>query len=182
MIMSSGLRKCALTAHVTFSVGWLGAVASFLALAVAGVSSQDAQVVQASYLAMELTASFVIVPLSLASLLSGIVQSLGTSWGLFRHYWVLTKLLITLLSTIILLVHMQPIRFMEDTAAAMTLASADFRQLRIQLVVDASAAVLALLVTTALSIYKPRGLTRYGWRKQQAQRASEARNGASGTM
>ena len=35
--MTPGLRKFALTTHVTSSVGWLGAVGAFLALAIAGV-------------------------------------------------------------------------------------------------------------------------------------------------
>ena len=39
-----------------------------------------------AYLAMDLIGWFVIVPLSLASLLTGLVQALGTTWGLFRHY------------------------------------------------------------------------------------------------
>ena len=54
MTMTPGLRKFALTAHVTSSVGWLGAVAAFLALAVAGLAVRDAQTVRASYLSMEL--------------------------------------------------------------------------------------------------------------------------------
>lgn len=117
MTMTPGLRKFSLTAHITFSVGWLGAVAGFLALAVAGLNSQDAQMVRAAYLAMELIGWFVIVPLSLASLLTGLVQSLGTEWGLFRHYWVLAKLLITVLATIVLLLHMQPICHIAGVAA-----------------------------------------------------------------
>ncbi len=170
MIMPPQLRKLALTVHVTSSVGWLGAVAAFLALAIAGLTSQEAQQVRGAYLAMEVTAWYVIVPLSLAALLTGLVQSLGTYWGLFRHYWVLAKLVITLLSTLLLLVHMQPIEVIADMAAAAPLASGDLRPLRIQLVFDAAAAVLALLVATVLSVFKPRGLTRYGWRKQQDQR------------
>src|SRR3990170_4099331 len=117
MSMTLRLRKLALTAHVTSSVGWLGSVGGFLALAVAGLTSQDSQLVRATYLAMELTGWFVIVPLSLASLLTGLVQSLGTEWGLFRHYWILVKLLITILATIVLLVHMQPISHMAGVAA-----------------------------------------------------------------
>ena len=109
MTMTPRLRKFALTAHVTSSVGWLGAVAGFLALAVAGLTSQDAQMVRAADLAMELTGWFVIVPLSLASLLTGLVMSLGTRWGLFRHYWVLAKLLINVFATIVLLGHMQAV-------------------------------------------------------------------------
>ena len=81
MTLAPRLRKFALTTHVVCSVGWLGSVASFLALAIAGVTSDDAQMVRAAYLAMELTGWFVIVPLSLASLITGIIQSLGTQWG-----------------------------------------------------------------------------------------------------
>jgi hypothetical protein len=165
MTMTPNLRKLALTAHITVSVGWLGAVAGFLALAVAGLTSQDAQLVRAAYLAMDLTASFVIVPLSLASLLTGLVQSLGTPWGLFRHYWILLKLLITVLATLILLVHMKPISYMASVVSETTLSSGDFRQLRIQLVANAGAALLALLVTTTLSVYKPSGMTPYGQRR-----------------
>ena len=71
--MSPDVRKLALTAHITASVGWLGAVAAFLALAVVGVTSEDAQVVRSAYIAMGLTGSFVIVPLSFVSLLTGLV-------------------------------------------------------------------------------------------------------------
>jgi hypothetical protein len=167
MVMTPGLRRFALATHVTSSVGWIGAVAAFLALAIAGVGSQDAQIVRAAYLAMHLITWFVIVPLSLAALSTGIVQSLGTSWGLFEHYWVVTKLLLTVLATIILLVHTQPIDHVAAMAAQTTLAVGDLRQLRLQLVGDACAALFVLLVTTALSVYKPWGMTSYGVRKQQ---------------
>lgn len=162
MTMTPSLNKFALTAHVTSSVGWLGAVSAFLALAVTGLISQDAQMVRAAYLAMELTGWCVIVPLSLASLLTGLVQSLGTTWGLFRHYWVVAKLVITILATIILLVHMQPISHVAKVAAQTTLSSEDLRGLRIQLVADAGAALFVLLVATTLSVYKPQGRTPYG--------------------
>ena len=170
MTMSPGVRKFALTAHITSSVGWIGADAGFLALAVAGLTSQDAQMVRAAYLAMRLTAWFVIVPLSLAALLTGLVQALGTKWGLFRHYWILVKFLIAIFATIVLLIHTQPISLLAGVAAETTLSDANLREQRIQLVVAAGAGLLVLLVATTLAVYKPRGLTRYGWRKQQEQR------------
>jgi hypothetical protein len=166
MTMSPRVRNLALTAHVTSSVGWFGAVAGFLALAVIGLTSQHDQTVRAAYLAMKLTAWIVIVPLSIASPLSGLVQSLGTTWGLFRHYWVLAKLLITIPATLILLPHMQPIGRLAGIATETAVAHADLRDLRIQLVANAAAGLLVLLAATALSVYKPRGLTRYGRRKQ----------------
>jgi len=173
MAMSPRLRRLALTTHVTASVGWVGAVAAFLALAVGGLISQQAQTARAAYLVMELITWSVIVPLSLASLLTGLVSSLGTAWGLFRHYWVMAKLLLTVLATILLLAHTRPISRVAGLAAERTLSSADLRQVRIQLVADAGAALLVLLVNTTLGVYKPRGMTQYGWRKQHGQKVSE---------
>ena len=166
MTMTPALRKFALTTHVTSSVGWLGSVAAFLALAIAGVSSLDAQIVRAAYLAMHVTTWFVIIPFCFAALVTGLVQSVGTTWGLFRHYWVVTKLLLTVLATLILLLHTQPIDRVAAIAAQTTLSSVDSREIRLQLVGDAAAALFVLLMTTTLSVYKPWGLTPYGLRKQ----------------
>jgi hypothetical protein len=83
MTMTPRLRKFALTAHVTSSIGWFGAVAAFMALAIAGMISQEAQIVRAAYIAMKLTTWFVVVPLAFLSLLTGIVSSIGTSWACF---------------------------------------------------------------------------------------------------
>ena len=176
MAMTPRLRKAALTAHVTASVGWLGAVAGWLALAVAGLNSNDAQTVRAAYLAMELTAWFVIVPLSLASPLTGLVSSLVTRWGLIRHYWVLVKLLITIPATVLLLVHMQPISHLAGIAADTTLFGVDpVGKLRSQMVVYGVTALLVLFVATVLSVYKPRGRTPYRWRKHPHQRTAQQR-------
>ena len=165
--MTPGIRKFVLTAHITFSVGWLGAVAAFLALAIAGLTSHDAHMVRTAYLAMELTARLVIVPLAFASLLSGLIQSLGTPWGLFRHYWVLVKLFLTIFATIVLLKKMPLIGYAARRATETPLSIADLRAAGIPLVVHAAGGILVLLAVTALSVYKPWGLTRYGRRKQQ---------------
>lgn len=167
MAMKPGLRKFALTVHLTFSVGWIGAVLAYLALGVSAVTSQDVQTVRAAWTAMELTGWFVIVPLALAALLTGLVVSLGTSWGLFRHYWVLFTLVLTILSTLVLLVHMPTVSAMagvarEADSAAEGRLGGDLLHPGLGLVV--------LLIITVLNVYKPRGMTRYGWRKQEEQR------------
>jgi len=168
MTMTPRLRKLALTMHVTTSVGWLGAVACFLALSVAGLAGHNPQTVRAAYLAMEATGWFVLVPLSIASLLTGLLQSLGTKWGLFRHYWVLAKLVINVLATIVLLLYMQTLGSLADIA---TSSSGDLSGLRDPSpVLHAGAALFLLLVATTLAVYKPRGMTRYGQRRQHEQR------------
>lgn len=167
MTMTPGLRKFVLTVHLTFSVGWIGAVVAYLALGVSAVTSQDAQSVRAAWIAMELTGWFVIVPLAIAALLTGLVMSLGTPWGLFRHYWVLITLVLTVFASIILLLHMPSVSSLADVAreadgADLAGLGGDF--------LHAGGGLLVLLVITVLNVYKPRGMTRYGWRKQHEER------------
>ncbi|NEM04997.1 hypothetical protein GCU54_03020 [Geodermatophilus normandii] len=162
--MSPGLRRLALTAHVTTSVGWLGAVAAFLALAVAGLAGEASATVRGAYVAADVLTWAVIVPLCLASLLTGVVQSLGTPWGLVRHWWVLVKLVLTVAATGLLLLHTQPISHLGDVAATGGPFGADLGGMRLQLVVDAAAALLVLLGATALAVVKPRGRTGLGRR------------------
>ena len=167
MTVRPRLRKFALTAHLTFSIGWVGAVVAYLALGLSAVTSRDDQTIRAAWIAMELTGWFVIVPLAVAALLTGLVMSLITPWGLFRHYWVLIALVLTVFATAILLLHMPTVSSLADVArqadgATLQRLGGDLFHPGLGLVV--------LLLITVLNVYKPRGLTRYGWRKQQEQR------------
>ena len=65
--------------------------------------------------------------MAFASLLTGLIQSLGTPWGLFRHYRVVVKLLLTVFATAVLLVKMELIGYAARPAAETTLSRADLR-------------------------------------------------------
>ena len=169
MTMPPRLRKFALATHITLAVGWIGAVAGYIALDVAAATSQDAKTLRAAYLAMELIAWYVIVPLALASLLTGLVMSLGTKWGLLQHYWVLVSLLLTVIATAVLLVETQTIGYYAAVAADPTTSGDDLRALGSTLV-HSVGGTMVLLVILGLNVYKPRGMTRYGWRKQREER------------
>jgi MFS family permease len=175
MIMPPRLRKFALAVHITLAVGWIGAVASYIALDVAAAASQDAQTLRAAYLGMEIIAWYVVVPLALASLLSGLIMSVGTKWGLFRHYWVLISLPLTIIATVVLLVETQTISNFRNIAADPTTSGDDLRVLGNTLVHSVGGTVV-LLVIVVLNVYKPRGMTRYGWRKQQEERRASQRS------
>jgi hypothetical protein len=167
--MSPGLRKFALAVHLTFSVGWIGAVAAYMVLDVAAATSQDAQTLRAAYLGMESIALSIIVPLAFASLVTGLVMSVGTRWGLFRHYWVLISLLLTIIATAVLLVETQVISSLAQVAADRTTSSDDLRAMGSTLVHSVGGTVV-LVAVLVLNLYKPRGMTRYGQRKQREQR------------
>jgi hypothetical protein len=171
MIMAPSLRKLVLILHVTASVGWIGAVVAYLALVIAAMTSQEAQTLRSVWIALNLIGWFAIVPLSLVALLTGIVISLGTKWGLFQHYWVLISLALTLFATVILIQHMQTVSVFAGIAAGRD--ATDDGALRGGLqseLLHAGIGLLILLIIQVLNVYKPRGLTPYGWRKQQEQR------------
>ncbi len=164
---SPPVRKALVSAHVATSVGWLGAVAAYVVLDITTAVSADADLVRSSYAAMRLVARNAIAPLAVASVLIGTVTALSTPWGLVRHYWVLAKLAITLIATGVLLLELSTI----DRLAVAARAAADPRVLPSTLPHSVGGLVV-LLIALLLSTYKPRGVTRYGWRRQQAQRAS----------
>ena len=167
-MMTPALRRVTFTTHITSSVGWVGAAMAFLALAVIGVTSEDERTVRGAYLVMAPAAWFVLVPLAHASLLSGIALSLGTPWGLFRHYWVVLKLGMTVLATVILLIYMGTFRQMAGVAADPVLDLAVVRNA--SPIVHAILALVLLLAATVLGVYKPFGTTAYGRRKHYEQR------------
>jgi len=176
--MTPALRKLILTTHITFSVGWIGAVAAFLVLSIVGLNSQDAELVRSAYLSMNLTCLYIIVPLSLAALATGLIQSLGTEWGLFRHYWIVVKLVLTVLSIAVLLMHQftamaSAVRLVSGTERE-TSSRPELGEVAFVLVRASGLGILVLLVITTLSVYKPWGLTRYGRRKQQKRRLQAA--------
>lgn len=158
--MSPGVRKLALTVHLMVSVGWIGAVVAYLVLAVAAADGGDVQTVRAAWIAMELTGWYAIVPLAVASLVTGVVMAVGTRWGLFRHYWVIISLVLTLVATVVLVVHMPDVSAAAATARA---PDADPVALGSDLA-HPGVGLIVLLVIQTLNVYKPRGMTRHGQR------------------
>jgi hypothetical protein len=176
MTMPPGLRKFVLAIHLTFSTGWIGAVAAYLALSIAAMTSQDAQTLRGAWIMMELTGWYVIVPLALASLLTGLVMALGTKWGLFRHYWVLISLVLTVVATVVLILHMPDVSVLADVAREAEAAMLDpgrkhlLSRLSRGDLLHPGLGLVVLLVIQVLNVYKPRGMTRYGWRKEDQRR------------
>jgi len=172
--MPPALRKVALAIHLTASVGWIGAVVAYLALDVTVTTGQDPQLVRSAWIAMGMIAAWIIVPLAVAALLTGLIMALGTKWGLFRHWWVLISLVLTVVATVVLISEMQVISRAAAIAADRTTSTEQL--LAIPSTLPHSGGGLAvLLVIQVLNVHKPQGMTRYGWRKQQEERRAVLR-------
>jgi MFS family permease len=172
MMMGPRLRKFALIVHVALSVGWIGAVAAYIALDVSTTMTVDAQQLRAAYLATNTITTWAIVPLAFGALVTGLIMSLGTKWGLFQHYWTLISLVLTVLATLVLIVETKTINHYASIAADPATTAEDLRGLGTTLL-HSIGGTIVLLVILWLNMYKPRGLTRYGWRKQQTRARSD---------
>ncbi|MBQ0905588.1 DUF2269 domain-containing protein [Micromonospora sp. U21] len=161
-----GARKAALTAHVAASVGWFGAVVVFLVLAVVAVGGRDVALVRACYVALDLVARLVVVPFAVASVVTGLVSSWVSPWGLVRHWWVVVKLVVTLAATGVLLLQVAPTGALADVAVGTGFPNRLWSEARASLVVHAAGGLLVLLAMTVLAVFKPRGVTRYGARRR----------------
>lgn len=145
--------------HVTTSVGLTGAVAGFLVLAIAGLAT-DAPLAQEVYPAMRLLTWVLILPLAALSLAVGIIQSLATPWGLFRYYWIIIKLVLTVLAVVVLAMQLQTIDLLAEASRSSEVLG--FQAGRFAMVLHSAGGLFVLCVAIALSIYKPRGVTPLG--------------------
>jgi small-conductance mechanosensitive channel len=167
MNMAPALRKLVLSVHLAFAVGWVGAVMAYIALAISAVTGEDTETGRAALIAMELIGWFVIVPLAVATVLTGLVMAMGTPWGLFRHYWVLVTLVLTIILTVVLVRHMPSVSSLADAArSGESMHSEMHSSEKEHTLLHASAGLVVLLGIMLLNMYKPRGLTPWGKHKQ----------------
>jgi hypothetical protein len=162
--MTTWWRRLLLAVHLTVSIGWVGAVLAYISLDVAVAIGQDPETVRSAYAAMERIVRIVVIPLAIASLVTGILISLVTRWGLFRHYWVVISLVLTVIATGVLLRETQLIARHAAMAADPATTEARLATLPSTLVHSVGGATV-LLVVLVLNVFKPRGKTKYGRRK-----------------
>ena len=147
--LSPRWRKLLLTTHIGSSVGLLGTDATVLLLALTGAQGRDPA---PAYPAAQLIGSLLLVPAALLSLLTGVLLGLLTPWGLFRHWWVLAKLVLTTAGAVLSVVVLTPtLAELAESTGPIPLGQ------RLELVRDSGAASLVLVTTLVLSVYKPFG-------------------------
>jgi hypothetical protein len=161
-------RRAFLVAHVTVSVGWLGISLCLLTLAIAAARDPGALAVPAST-AMKLFADWLLLPVALLSVTTGLVLSLGTSWGLARYRWVWVKFWLTLAAT-----GLTVFSFMPGADDAAALAAAGHPVPAPDLIIPPAVSLSLYVFLTAISLLKPWGPTRRG------RRLCDARTGRTG--
>ncbi|MGA5523507.1 DUF2269 family protein [Streptomyces pseudogriseolus] len=159
-------RRAFLVVHVVASAGWLGLSAGLLALGLAANTTGSAATLEAAVRSMKLFADWLLLPLALSTLVSGLVLSLGTPWGLARHRWVWTKFWLTLATTTATVLALRPGVNEAVSAVSAGHPLPDGGDVLFGPIVSLSAYVFM----TVISVLKPWGLTRRGRRLRQAAR------------
>lgn len=166
-------RRATLVVHVAASAGWLGLTLGLVALASAAITTDSHPAVEASVRAMKVFTDWLVIPLALLTLLSGLLLSLGTPWGLARHRWVYTKFWLTLATTVASTFALRP--GVDDTAAAV--AAGEPLASSTDLIAGPLVSLSAYLFMTVVSVLKPWGPTRRGRRLRAAHEAGRKRLG-----
>ena len=174
--LSPRTRKLVLTVHVVTSVGWLGSAYAMLVLVIAALRTDDYQLRRGAYLVMHLFDSTIAWPVGLAALLSGVLLSLTTKWGLVRYYWVAAKIVLTLVVFVAPLFARAAV--IDEALVATTEPGSTAGGAASELMIPGIMALTVLTAATVLSIYKPWGKTPHG-RRVAARQASAAREAAA---
>ncbi|MBC7844298.1 MAG: hypothetical protein H7099_18445 [Gemmatimonadaceae bacterium] len=178
--MSFTRKSASYTAHIVASLGWLGAILAYLALAVAGLFGDDLTVVRSAYRSMALIGWWVILPCSVGALITGAYKSWDTAWGVFRHWWIIAKIGLTCLGLTVLIKHLFTVSEVADAVSLTSFQTSGLRLERLQLLLHAIGGLLVVCAATVLSVIKPWGLTAIGQRTAlPRQRLNSRRIGTS---
>jgi uncharacterized membrane protein len=143
--LSRRARHAWLTAHIVSSVGLLGASSAVAAIALRARATDDPAEVRNAGEILESFGFTFGIPLSLATVVTGVVLGLGSRWGVVRHGWVIAKLAIivsVMANGALILGPAEAI-----TAEAATVPG--------RLIPAALYNVVALCIATGLSVFKP---------------------------
>ncbi|CAL9665314.1 hypothetical protein SUDANB9_07154 [Streptomyces sp. enrichment culture] len=161
--LSRPARRASLVVHAVASAAWLGLSLGLLALGITAAAGASPAAVEGAVRCMKLFADWLLLPLALLTLASGLLLALGTPWGLARHRWVYTKFWLTLATTVATFFALRPGVNSAVAAVAAGEPLPDAGDVLFGPVVSLSAYVFM----TVLSLLKPWGLTRRGRRLRE---------------
>jgi hypothetical protein len=150
--LAGARRKLVLTVHVVPALALLGASIVLLVAGLHAATRDSAEDGHAIYSLLRLLTFSLDVPLALIALASGALLALTSKWGIFRYWWVTTKLV--LVTTIVLgatLIGPSISTMLDVTEASDPAASG----VRWRLVAVSSVQVVLLLANATLGVFKP---------------------------
>jgi uncharacterized membrane protein len=160
------MRTFVLLAHILSAVSWIGVDLVMGVLSLRGLTTDDPQTLATAYGALALFCVPLLLTLGLLTLTTGVVLGLGTRFGLARYWWVVTKLVITVVLCVLVLVLLRPTLVEAGTQTALVDGTLPERltDVRRDMIFPPIVSTSALLFASWLSVYKPLGVTPRGRR------------------
>ncbi|MGP3926134.1 2Fe-2S iron-sulfur cluster-binding protein [Streptomyces sp. 8N616] len=163
-------RKVWLMLHIGFSVSWLGLSLAMAVMSVVGLTADDHGTRRTAYDIMHLFDLTLVIPSMALALITGVVVSVGTPWGLIRHWWVLLKFVIAL--SLPLFAAFFEHKWIKELQALEP--SQEPGGTGLALVVCLVVFTVLLWTAVFLSVFKPGGRTRWGRRAAAARSAGSS--------
>lgn len=163
------LRRTTLLLHVLCGVGWMGLDLGLMVLVLSGATTGDGAVAAAAYTTSHLVVPVVVPALATGMLLTGIVLGLGTRYGLTQWTWVLTKLAIGVLLTVLVFTSLLPgvLGIPEGLTGTADQVRAMVGDTVRDLVFPPFVSFALLAVSLVLSLWKPWGRTPWARRAHE---------------
>jgi len=93
--LSSKNQKWLKSFHIFFAAVWIGAGVCLIMMQ-SFLEANSGQMLYGINISMKLIDDFVIIPAAIGSLLTGLIYSIWTRWGFFKHNWIIVKWIINI--------------------------------------------------------------------------------------
>lgn len=157
--LAPAVRKSLLVLHAVTGISWMGVDIALLVLLITARTTNDAALVISAFHAIRMIVPVAVPPLSFGILITGLILGWGTSWGLVRYWWVLVKLLLSLVMTVLVFSSLVPainsLAIPSTTSLSAEAVRASMGSIPTQLMFPPVVSFLMLGIATVLSIFKP---------------------------
>jgi hypothetical protein len=157
--LTPAVRKTLLALHIVLGIGWMGVDIALLVLLITARTTDDATLAVSGFNAIRMIVPVAVPPLSLGILATGLLLGLGTPWGLVRYWWVLIKLILSGVMTVLVFTSLVPevssMAILAATTGSADAVRASLGDLPTQLLFPPVVSFAMLGIATFLSIFKP---------------------------
>lgn len=158
-------RNWLLSLHISAGGLWFGTALCLVAISLGGCSLSDGDGLYGINIARSLLGEVVIVPTAVLSVITGVLLCAFTSWGFFKHRWIMAKQLMTLMLIVIGSAFLGPwtkeMAAISEVARAQSLQNPRYLDLQQVFTIGGAMQTLALSSVIAISVIKP-------WSKRKA--------------
>lgn len=161
MKLSRRTRRAVLLLHLLAAMSWIGVDLAMGALSYIGLTTDDPERMATAYTAIGMFAVPLLLVLGALTVTTGVTLAVGMHYGLTRQWWVLAKLVISLVLATLVLVALRPVldEAAQQSAVVDPTLADRLRQVRFDLIFPPIVSTAALVFAAWLGVYKPWGRT-----------------------